>query len=78
MAKSTGKLAERLEKKMPGLSIIGPAPAPMAKLRGYYRWNILIKTKNIGKLVKDLKVALKGFRKGSGVFMAVDVDPMSM
>ena len=76
--KSTEKLAEMLAKKMPGLDVIGPAPSPMAKLRGYYRWNILIKTKNIDKLVKDLRVALKGFRKGSGVFMAVDVDPMSM
>jgi len=76
--KSAQKLACRLEEKIPGLDIIGPAPAPMSKLRGYYRWNILIKTKDIDRLVGDLRVALKGFRKGAGVFIAVDVDPMSM
>jgi primosomal protein N' (replication factor Y) (superfamily II helicase) len=75
---SAEKLAERLEKKIPGVDIIGPAPSPMAKLRGYYRWNVLIKTQDVDKLVKELRTALKGFRKGSGVFMAVDVDPMSM
>ncbi|MBU0571597.1 MAG: primosomal protein N' [Candidatus Omnitrophica bacterium] len=78
VAKSAEALAERLGKKMPGVDIIGPAPSPMAKLRGYYRWNVLIKTKDIDKLVKELRGALSGFRKGHGVFMAVDVDPMSM
>ena len=76
--KSIERLTANLKKKMPGLDLLGPAPAPMAKLRNYYRWNILIKATDRERIVKDLKKALKGFRAGSGVFMAVDVDPMSM
>ena len=76
--KATEKLAVSLKKKIPGVNMMGPAPSPMAKLRGYYRWNILIKAEDRESIVKELRVALKGFRKGSGVFMAVDVDPMSM
>ena len=76
--KSTERLAKLLRKKTPGLGIIGPAPSPMPRLRGYYRWNILVKAKDRGEVVKALRKALKGFRKGTGVYMAVDVDPMSM
>ena len=78
VANATERLAQTLKKKMPGIEMLGPAPSPMVKLRGYYRWNILIKSEDRMKLVEDLRKALKGFRKGSGVFMAVDVDPMTM
>ena len=72
------RLAENLKKKIPGINMTGPVPSPMAKLRGYYRWNILIKAESRESIVESLRKALKGFRKGSGVFMAVDVDPMTM
>ncbi|MFH1665362.1 MAG: primosomal protein N' [Candidatus Omnitrophota bacterium] len=76
--KSAERMAEVLKKKIPGVDMLGPVPSPMEKLRGYYRWNILIKAKDRVSIVKELRTALKGFRKGSGVFVAVDVDPMSM
>lgn len=76
--KTGNRLAETLKKKMPEVEMIGPVPSPMAMLRGYHRWNVIIKAKDRTLAVKNLRKALKGFRKGSGVFMAVDVDPMSM
>ncbi|MFH1798918.1 MAG: primosomal protein N' [Candidatus Omnitrophota bacterium] len=72
------KLAERLRLKIPGINMLGPAPASMSKLRGFYRWNVLIKAPDRVSIVKELRKALKGFRKTGGVFMAVDVDPVSM
>jgi len=75
---SAERLTKKIIQKMPGYDVFGPVPSPMSKLRGFYRWNILVKSKDRVKMVKDLKKAIKGFRKGSGVFMAVDVDPMSM
>ena len=76
--KSAERLAKLLLKRMPDVDMLGPAPSPMPKLRGYYRWNILIKAKGRPGIVGKLHKAMKGFRKGTGVFMAVDVDPMSM
>jgi len=76
--KAIERLAERLKKKIPGIDFLGPAPSPMAKVRGFYRWNIIVRTKDRGGTLEALRKALKGFSKGSGVFMAVDVDPMSM
>ncbi|MCK4852116.1 MAG: primosomal protein N', partial [Candidatus Omnitrophica bacterium] len=75
---SAGRLAKRLTEKVPGIDLMGPAPSPLAKLRGYYRWNVLIKTRDISAAAATLRKALKGFRKGTGVLMAIDVDPMSM
>jgi primosomal protein N' (replication factor Y) len=72
------RLVKKIKLKMPGYDILGPVPSPMSKIRGFYRWNILIKSKNRGQMVNDLKKAIKGFRKGSGVFLAVDVDPVTM
>jgi primosomal protein N' (replication factor Y) len=72
------RLGRKITDKMPGYDVLGPVPSPMSKVRGFYRWNIFIKSKNRGKMVKDLRQAIKGFRKGNGVFMAVDVDPVSM
>ncbi|HNX91109.1 MAG TPA: primosomal protein N' [Candidatus Omnitrophota bacterium] len=76
--KNAENLAQRLMKMIPGVDLIGPAPSPMTKLRGYYRWNVIIRTKDIWKMNADLKKALSGFRKSAGVFVAVDVDPMNM
>jgi primosomal protein N' (replication factor Y) len=76
--KSAEKLAETLKAKIKDVDIVGVAPSPMTKLRGYYRWNVIIRTKDRMGMVASLRTALHGFRKGSGVFMAVDVDPMTM
>jgi len=78
VVKSAERLAQRLRKKIQEDRIMGPAPSPMARLRGYYRWNILIKAKDMDATIKDLRGLLRGFKKGTGVFMAVDVDPMTM
>jgi len=76
--KSSGRLAERIKERVRNITLMGPAPAPMSKLRGFYRWHILLKTKDIDNTVRELRTAMKGFRKGGGVFVAVDIDPMSM
>ena len=78
VAKTAELMAKTLLKKMPGLDILGPAPSPMPKLRGYFRWNILVKGKNREEIVRDLRKALKGARKKAGVMVAIDVDPMNM
>jgi primosomal protein N' (replication factor Y) (superfamily II helicase) len=76
--KFSENLAKTLKKKIPDIDMIGPVPSPMVKLRGFYRWNILVRCSSRTEIVEKLRAALKGFRKASGVFMAVDVDPMSL
>ncbi len=73
------KLKDLLKKKLdPSVKVIGPAPAVIARLRGQYRWNIMLKTENPKKTNEGLKKILAAFRKPSGVLLAPDVDPISV
>jgi len=72
------KVALALRNDMKDADITGPAPASISKLRGYYRWNLLLKGKNRSIMSASLRDVLRRIRKPSGVLMAVDVDPMSM
>ncbi|MBP7056331.1 MAG: primosomal protein N' [Candidatus Omnitrophica bacterium] len=71
-------LADEIRKSAGDILVSGPAPAPMARLRGYYRYNIILKHKNRGVMCSFLKKAIASFHRPHGVLVAVDVDPISM
>ena len=58
--------------------VAGPAPAPITRMRGYFRYNILLKGKDRAVMCVLLRKVLGAFRKPHGVLVAVDVDPISM
>jgi primosomal protein N' (replication factor Y) len=60
------------------LMVSGPAPAPIARMRGYYRYNILLKGADRGAMCALLRKVLDSFRKPHCVLIAVDVDPITM
>lgn len=76
--RSAGELAEAVKKMYPDLTMGGPAPAPIARMRGYYRYNIILKHKDRSAMCGMLKNALPSFHKPHGVLVAVDVDPIAM
>ncbi len=59
-------------------SIIGPAPCPIPKLRGHYRWHIMLKGNDMKMMNQSLKAAVAGVRKMNSVMMATDVDPVNI
>ncbi len=55
--------------------ILGPAPHPVPRLRGEYRWDLIIKSKNLASTLR-LLYNIIGFRiRFEGVKLIVDVDP---
>jgi primosomal protein N' (replication factor Y) len=60
--------------------ILGPAPAPFARLRGEYRIQILIKSRSRKQMRALVDQALKTFEDGGGDLRAVglEIDPVSM
>ena len=56
----------------------GPAPAPISRMRGYFRYNVLLKGKDRTAMCALLRKVLGSIRKPHGVLIAVDVDPISM
>lgn len=73
----TARRLARAAPDMDGLRVLGPAPAPLALLRGRHRRRILVKAGHAIDLPSLLRPWLAAVRPGPGVRIAVDVDPYS-
>jgi primosomal protein N' (replication factor Y) len=62
---------------LPDVAILGPAPAPMALLRGRYRYRLLINARRSAELQNVIRAWLGALSFPKGVRVAVDVDPYS-
>ena len=60
------------------LELLGPAPLPFYRLRGHYRWHVLLKARNIGSAQRHLKEALSGLKRRSGASFQIDVNPVNI
>ncbi len=78
--KHTADMAEALRSLSgPRMQVLGPAPAPVAQIRGYHRRHLLLKGPDAGAMQRVLHEARGMLQKGpAGVKVLVDVDPMSM
>jgi primosomal protein N' (replication factor Y) len=88
----TEKAAQRLSVDIRGIlagwpkrgkeiQVLGPVEAPISRLKGKYRWQILIKSKSVSLLKHLLTGVEKSSRKvlqSSGVHLILDVDPYQM
>ena len=72
--RAAGQMLARTAPADERLRILGPAPAPLSKLRGQYRYRLLVKAKAGIHLQRTLKGWLKD-QKFSGVRIKVDVNP---
>lgn len=61
-----------------GIEVLGPAPAPIARLRGRYRWQILLKGKKSATLLGLADRAKTTVPRSSRARLHVDVDPYNM
>lgn len=60
--------------------LLGPSPAPLHRLRGMYRWHMLLKGPD-GKLLRETArqvLASVPDRQGAAVRLAVDANPLSL
>ena len=62
---------------LPDMSIFGPAPAPLALLRGRYRYRLLVSAKRSVDLQGAIRRWLGGINHPNGVRVGIDIDPYS-
>ena len=72
-----GRRLETALHSLPGNRIQGPAPAPMSRIKGVYRYQILLRSPQRSALRKAVEGVMIG-RKWRGVEVAVDVDPINI
>jgi primosomal protein N' (replication factor Y) len=72
-------IADALRRRAQGLAltVLGPAPAPLARLRNRYRWHVMVRGPKgeVQQVVRDTLVDLRD--RGPGT-LTVDVDPVSL
>lgn len=68
-------LYQRMSKaKTKAIQIFEPHPDMPAKLRGNYRWSVLVQGKDILQINLLIRKTLKEFKHKSGIIISVDVD----
>jgi len=83
-AQEMGQWGTRLLKERPyggEIEILGPSPAPLAKLKGKYRYHMLIRGKRANPLhrfVEELAEEMNRRWGRAGIGLSIDVDPISV
>jgi primosomal protein N' (replication factor Y) len=60
------------------IEVLGPAPAPILRLRGRYRWQLLLKGKQSNALLELAGHARSVWPRSHHYRLHIDVDPYSM
>lgn len=76
------EIAKKLkDKKVKGVSVLGPAQTALAKVKGRNRWQILIKGPDLDIIKTELREITgteRKKKKGGDVRVSIDVDPISV
>ena len=73
-------VARELSSRAPtdeGVTVLGPAPAPLAVLRGRHRWRFLVKAPRSANLQRIIRRWLETTKVPGKVRLRVDIDPQS-
>jgi primosomal protein N' (replication factor Y) (superfamily II helicase) len=62
----------------PGVRLLGPAEAPVFRLKGYYRYHFQLQSPSPGQLHQLLRAVVPTLRPPHGVEVTVDIDPLNM
>ncbi|MBC8035783.1 MAG: primosomal protein N', partial [Rhizobiales bacterium] len=72
-ARAIGRLSPLAE----GVTVLGPAPAPIHLVRGRHRWRFLVKAQRKVNIQSFLRQWLKDVKPRGSLDLAIDVDPYS-
>ena len=73
-----GHLRQVAEEQKLAVRVLGPAPAPVARLRGMFRYHLQLSASELAPLQQLWNAAASGMPENSTFELTVDVDPVSM
>ena len=76
-AEQAASLSRRLIAAGDRADVLGPAPAPLLKLRGKFRWQLLLRAEEHSPL-RRIGRALVAAHRVAGVQISLDVDPIAL
>jgi len=69
---------ELLKPQRSAVEILGPSPAPLYRIKGRYRWQLLFKGERVALLQRLSRSLIQEGKGIAGVRVEVDVDPLSL
>ena len=78
---SAEHLKRELEKKLTELKdfmLAGPAPAPLLRAENFYRYQIMLRTRAMSALSRELAKIIQSLTLPEEVLLAVDIDPVNL
>jgi primosomal protein N' (replication factor Y) (superfamily II helicase) len=78
---SAEHLKKELEKQTAGMKdliLAGPAPSPLLRADTYYRYQIMLRTRQMTKLAQSLARLLESLALPEDILVTVDVDPVNL
>jgi primosomal protein N' (replication factor Y) len=69
------RISEQLDS---GVTLHPVVPAPIERSKGYYRYQILLRTKSIRRLSKNIRATIEKLTFPEDVHVSVDVDPYQL
>ncbi len=61
-----------------GADIVGPAPCPIERVRGRWRWHLLLRTKEASRLTRLVGYVAEKAPSSAGVRLTIDRDPVAL
>jgi len=77
VAAQTAKNLARAFRQEQGVRLLGPSKAPIAMIRGYHRWRLLVKADDRRPLAPLVRRWIKDVPIPSAVRLRIDIDPLS-
>jgi len=69
---TAGRVAEGLRERARGVEVLGPAPAPLTRLKNRFRWHLILRGHSRRRLL-DLLATLP--QRVASVKVQIDMDP---
>ncbi|HLI79230.1 MAG TPA: hypothetical protein VKV03_04560, partial [Candidatus Binataceae bacterium] len=73
--------AYRRTTSLPIVRVLGPAAAPIERIKKRYRWQVMVKSENLTALrnaLTTMRNALARRARESDVYLGIDIDPVRM
>ncbi len=72
------KLIDPIMGELKDLVIAGPAPAPLARAETFYRFQLMLRTKQMSSLSRHLAEVIKKEKLPKDITITVDIDPVNL
>jgi primosomal protein N' (replication factor Y) len=78
---SADHVKDQLQKHLAAIKdliVAGPAPSPLLRAETFYRYQIMLRTRRMTRLSRDLAVLLLNIKLPEDVKLTVDIDPVNL